>query len=176
MLCSAHRCPHTQVVSNSLVHSRPCTRVSDTHFNELVVPVWWYETNSLLAASHASQGRAASFTYLVRGSGRSCFVKIDQYKQQDVVRCLSSKGGHYGVRSHCCKLVLQYANTTEMTIRPDFKPAVYSACSVPIDPSKLPAADPDAVLGNAWDEEWSEVKPREVWNKPWYLRGESFGG
>jgi hypothetical protein len=163
-------------VDTDALQRKPCTRVSDDHFNQLVVPIWVYEANSTLASSKASQGRSPSFTYLVRGSGRSCFVKIDQHKQQDVVRCLSSKGGHYGARSRCCKLVLQYANTMEITARPQFKPAVYSAVSQPIDSSQISAADHDAILGHSWDEQWSEDRSVEVWNLPWYQRGLSVGG
>jgi hypothetical protein len=88
----------------------PTNAVDDgvNYFGQAVVPVFKFERlASPFACGSTGQGRAASLMFLhqaetLRGS---CISKVQKHKGVKVIRCVSSKGSHFGDKCLCCKSV-----------------------------------------------------------------------
>ena len=162
---SHHRCLHTQVVCTTPPNT--VTMALDAHFNQPVFPIWQYEDEfSDQVACKPSQGRAAVFMHLVRGS-RPCFVKVDSFKKENIIRCVSAKG-HWGMGASCCTSIDESWNTQKLP--PEFASEAFFSSSHDTNDAVLqPFHDVTATL--AWSEQWSSTISDEISNYPWYERG-----
>ena len=136
------------------------------YFEEKVVPLYKFEKQPAFNCFSASQGRARSYRFFHRDvkHRRRCFVKVEPHRGVHVVRCVSSEGGHYGPKCHCCNDVFEWW--------------VVNNPSIPVQLFS-PAPRPPAASSDSQDVffsghgDWLADTPPDMWNEPnWWERGD----